>query len=254
LKVGVPLDWRIVLAVGIVMLAGVAKGITGLGAPIVATPILALLYDDLPTAIAVMIAPTVLTDVMLLAWYLPHYRESVRLIPFVLFGLAGIVFGTQLLVSIDEAILRTILGAVITVFVLTSWFNRLPVLSKPTARIAGLPIGFIAGALQGSVGASGPLITMYLFSLGMSREVFLFAINAIFLVLDTTQVVALQRAGLYTPDVVFLATLASVPLCLGVLVGFRAQKYVSDLRFRQGVLVLLTLTAIALFVRSFSQL
>jgi len=253
-ELGVPLDWRIILAVMIVVLAGLAKGITGLGAPIVATPVLALLYDDLATAIAVMIAPTVLTDVMLLARYLPQYRESVRLVPFVLVGLGGIIIGTQLLVSIDEVILRIGLGVVITVFVIMSWFNRLPVLSKPTARIAGPFIGLTAGALQGSVGASGPLVTMYLFSLGMSRAAFLFAINAIFLIMDTTQVVALQLVGLYTPGVILLTALASVPLCLGVIVGFRTQRYVSDLRFRQGVLALLTLTAISLLVRSLSQL
>jgi uncharacterized protein len=185
---------------------------------------------------------------------LPQYRESVRLVPFVLLGLGGIIFGTQLLVSVDEVILRIGLGVVITVFVVMSWFNRLPVLSKPTARIAGPFIGLTAGALQGSVGASGPLVTMYLFSLGMSRAAFLFAINAIFLILDTTQVVALQLVGLYTPGVILLAALASVPLCLGVIVGFRTQRYVSDLRFRQGVLALLTLTAVSLLVRSFSQL
>ena len=95
---------------------------------------------------------------------------------------------------------------------------------------------------------------MYLFSLDMSRAAFLFAINAIFLILDTTQVVALQLVGLYTLGVILLAALASVPLCLGVIVGFRTQRYVSDLRFRQGVLALLTLTAISLLVRALSQL
>lgn len=57
-------------------------------------------------------------------------------------------------------------------------------------------MGLLAGALQGSAGASGPLIAVYLFGLGLERLVFLFSINALFFVLDTTQCVTLRQSGL----------------------------------------------------------
>lgn len=240
------LDWRLAVALGSLLLAGLAKGITGLGPPLIATPILAVLYGDLAAAIALVIAPTVLTDMMLLARSAREYRHVVRLIPYLLFGVFGILLGAQLLVRLDQTLLKSVLGCLVLVFVVTSWLDLLPRLSPRAARLAGSPLGFLAGALQGAVGASGPVSVMYLLSTAASRQAFLFSINAVFLVLDSTQVAALYGLGLYTADLSLQAVVSALVLVPAVLLGFKLHDRVDDRLFRRGVLLILALTGASL--------
>src|SRR5687767_8595858 len=165
---GFAVDWRLAVALTVVFLASFAKGVAGLGVPIIATPILTSLYD-LRTAILISSLPMLLSDVPFVIRGLPHYREAARLVPFVLLGLPGIVLGAHLLVTVRESLLAAVLGTTVLVFVLTSWFNALPTLSPRLARVAGPLVGFVAGTIQAASGASGPLVTMYLLSIGIPR-------------------------------------------------------------------------------------
>src|SRR5689334_21202402 len=124
-ELAVPLDWRLLVAVGAICVAGFAKGVAGLGVPIIATPILALLYD-LKTAIVMMTLPTMLSDLPFVITGRRHYREAGPVVPFIGAAMVGIVIGTQLLIRLDERLLAGVLGVVIAFFVVTSWFNALP--------------------------------------------------------------------------------------------------------------------------------
>ncbi|MBI4493385.1 MAG: sulfite exporter TauE/SafE family protein [Chloroflexi bacterium] len=250
---GVPLDWRLVVALGAIFFASFAKGVAGLGVPIIATPILASLYD-LRTAIVIVTLPMLLSDVPFVVRGLSLWRETIRLLPYALFGLVGIVVGARLLVTLSEAFLAAVLGSVVALFVVTSWFNALPLLSPRVARIVGPPLGLFAGVVQSSAGASGPLTTMYLLSLGIPRHIFLFAINATFQALDTTQFAALAQLGLYTPGLTNLAVLACLPMALGVFLGIKAYKHVDDALFRRVILAILALSAANLFARAAADL
>lgn len=252
-ELGVPIDARLLLVWGAIFLGSYSKGVVGLGVPMIATPIIASLYD-LPTAVAVVALPMLLSDLPFVILGLRHYREATRVTPFVLLGLVGIFIGAQLLVTVDDRLLAAVLGTVIAVFVVTSWFHVLPVLSRRTARIVGPPLGLVAGVIQGSAGASGPLTAMYLFSLGIPRHVFVFTVNAIFQVLDTTQFAALWRLGLYASGLMWLAVLSCVPMAIGLVLGFKTQQYVNDEAFRRVILILLALSAAHLFVRVVSRL
>lgn len=233
----------------VILLGGFTKGVAGQGLPLVATPVLAVLYD-LRTAIVINALPTVLSDVPIILAGLPHLRQAVRFLPFVTCGLVGILLGAQLLVSVDQAILAAVLASVVTLFVGTSWFNVLPVLSHRVGRIIGPPMGLLAGLTQGSAGASGPLASMYLLSIGTPRHLYFFSINLIFQVLDTWQVFALLQVGLYTPGLATLGLLICVPTGVGMVLGFKAQRHVNDLLFRRVILVILLLAAANLLGRA----
>jgi uncharacterized membrane protein YfcA len=251
--VDLPLDWRAALPVAVVAIAGLSKGITGLGSPAIAVPALALVYR-LPAVVATMILPTVVSDLMMLARFVRHARFSPALLAFAGSGLAGIVVGTRVLVAANPDVLKVALACVVVVFVAFSWRGRMPVLGGRWELPLSVGLGLAAGVLQGSTGASGPLVTIYLFSLRLPREAFLFSINAVFLALDSTQLAALQRSGLITPARAELAALAVVPLALGVVAGIALQRRVDDLLFKRAVLAALTFVAVGLLSQALIRL
>ncbi|MEE8161095.1 MAG: sulfite exporter TauE/SafE family protein, partial [Acidobacteriota bacterium] len=121
-------DFRLLIAVLAVLLAAATKGISGIGLPVVATPILAVLYD-LPTAIAVAILPTALSDMPILYTYRSEWRQALRFIPMIAGGMAGVFIGTQILIRVNQELLKAALGLGVLLFVVISWFHLLPRLS-----------------------------------------------------------------------------------------------------------------------------
>ena len=249
----IAVDWRLGLAFGIVLLAGLSKGVTGLGAPALALPVLALAYP-FKLVVAVLVLPTIASDVLMLVRLWRHATGLRRLAVFAVCGLVGIVVGTNVLVRANPNVLKALLGVVVLVFVGTSWAGRMPSLTGRSERVAGGATGLVAGALQGSAGASGPLVAMYLFDLGLDRLAFLFSINALFFVLDTTQFTTLHQVGLITGGTLVLALLAGVPLLLGVGGGLALQRRIDDAVFRRIILCVLGLVGAGLVAQSILQL
>ncbi len=243
------IDLRLLVGALAVLVGGATKGITGIGLPVVATPILAILYD-LPTAIAVVILPTVLTDSALLYRFRDQWREARRLIPIIPPALVGIVIGTQILVRVDQQLLKIVLGSAVLLFVVMSWFQVVPRLGDRFARRWGPGVGLAAGVLQGASGTSAPVVTMFFFQINLAKAPFLFLINAFFFLVDTAQVASLFSVGIYTPRL-FLFSAAIGCLALPVLfLTLRLQERISDQQFRKAVLLVLTLTGVILVVNS----
>ncbi len=247
---GFPLDWRLPVAAAAILVAGIAKGITGMGIPIAGVPILVALYGDLRMVLVVTILGSATADIPLLWRYRARWRDATMLIGFGVLGIAGIVLGTQVLNYVRPAILSGVLAAVVAVFIVLSWLNRIPTMDQRLAARIGPLVGLVCGLLQGSVGAAGPVTTSYLLSTRLSRESFLFAINATFFVLDWTQFFSLQRLGLTTPQVAAASVAVVVIVFAGLAIGFAIHDRINDRVFRRGVLVMLTAAAVALVTRA----
>jgi len=247
---GFPVDWRLAVAAAAILIAGIAKGITGMGIPIAGVPILVALYGDLRMVLVVTILGSATADIPLLWRYRARYRDATMLIGFGVLGIVGIVLGTQILAFVRPAILSAVLAAVVVAFIVLSWLGRIPTMDQRLAARIGPLVGLVCGLLQGSVGAAGPVTTSYLLSTRLSRESFLFAINATFFVLDWTQFFSLQRLGLTTP-LVFAGSLAVVVIVFaGLGIGFAIHDRIDDKVFRRGVLVMLAAAAVALITRA----
>ena len=165
----VPLDWRIAPACAAILLAGIAKGVTGMGMPIVGVPILVALYGDLRMVLVVTILSTAVTDIPMVWRYRDRLPDAKMLIGFLIAGAIGIVIGTQVLSIVRTAYLAALLALVVFVFVGVSWLGRVPTVSRAAAARWGPAIGLVCGVLQGSAGAAGPLTSSYLLSVQLSR-------------------------------------------------------------------------------------
>ncbi len=233
-----------------VVLAGLAKAVTGMGLPVAGVPILVALYGDLRLVLLTTILGTVLTDIPMLWRYRANARDSRMLAGFLIAGLTGIVIGTHILTFVKAAVLAGVLALVVIAFIIVSWIGRVPTMPRAVAARVGPLVGLVCGVLQGSAGASGPVVTSYLVSTQLPRASFLFAINAIFFTLDATQFVTLQQLHLTTAAIWTGAVLILALVSAGMALGFAVQSRIDDVLFKRGVLVMLAFAALGLIVRA----
>jgi uncharacterized membrane protein YfcA len=253
IDIGVPVDIRLALAVLTIVLAGVAKVVTGMGIPVAGLPILVALYGDLRLVLISTILATALADVPMLYKFRKSWREASILVGFILCGLVGIVLGsTVILPYVKTPILCAVLAVVVVAFILVSWFGKMPTMSRTIAARVGPLIGLICGLLQGSAGASGPVVTSYLVSSQLTRAGFLFSINAIFFALDWTQFTTLHIKYATTPDMWITSVAIAILAFAGMGIGFAIQKHINDVVFKRAVLVMLAFAAAGLIVRAAS--
>ncbi len=250
IDLGLPIDWRLLIAFVTLFLAGITKAVTGIGVPVAGVPVLVALYGDLRLTLLVTILSTAVSDIPMLWRYRRQYREAAPLRSFLLFSIAGIFIGTKILTLVNPAILCGLLAALVVVFIPVSWFGKVPTMSPALAARLGPFLGLLCGIVQGTAGASGPIVTSFLISIKLSRESFLFAIIAMFSVLDWTQFVSLQLLHQTTAAIAVISVAFLIVVFAGMAIGFAVQKHINDLVFRRGVLVMLAIAAAGLIVRA----
>lgn len=239
------ITWREGVAALALFLGAFAKGLTGIGLPSVAIPVLAGLYD-VRTAVILLSLPNLFTNIVLIARGWSHVGMVRGHLGLILAGVIGVLAGVRLLYTLPQAPLSFVLGVVTFAFVANSLLNPAFRLPKRVARALEPAVGLLAGGLQGSTGVSGPLLTMYLYSIGLPKEQFVFLITVLFQLFSTTQFLGLLARHVYTPSVVLAAGLSGIPIAAGFALGVRLQGRISQVAFNRFILALLTLTAFRL--------
>lgn len=245
-----PIDWRLAVSIVTLLIAGVAKAVTGMGVPVAAVPVLVALYGDLRMVLVVTILATVVSDIPMLWKYRSRYRDAMMFSGFVIAAIIGVIIGTRILVFVNPAILSGVLALVVIAFIVVTWLGRLPTLSRSMASRISPLIGLLCGTLQGAAGAAGPLTTSYLISIDLPRESFLFAIIFLFSITDFTQFFTLQALHLTTLPVFAASVGILVLVFIGMGLGFKIQSRINDVVFKRGVLLMLAVATVGLLYRA----
>jgi uncharacterized membrane protein YfcA len=130
------------------LLAGTVKGIVGMGFPAVSLALLTL-YFGLEDAMALMIAPSLLTNIMQAAAGGSFRTLFGRLWPLLVAILAGVWAGTWVLAGSDAGLLAALLGAMILAYgiygLATPSLPELVRHERPVSVLVGLVNGIVTG-------------------------------------------------------------------------------------------------------------
>ena len=223
-------------------LGGVMKGATGVGAPLVAVPLLTMFYD-LQTAIVLFAIPNCVPNLWQ-GWRFRHHRLDNRFVTrLFVCGAIGTAIGTAMLISLPSKWLVLVLVLSVYSYVVFRLAQPRWQLSMPAAQSLVAPVSAIAATLQGATGISAPVSVTFLNAMKLERASFISSISIFFLSVSAIQLPALMLLGLLTTDKLLLGTLALVPLFAGMPVGNLLARNLSRERFDQ--LILLGLTAVA---------
>lgn len=221
---------------------GFLKGATGAGAPIIAVPVLALLYN-VQTAVVLFVMPNIISNAIQAVQYRKEQVDRRFALIFALAGLIGAGVGTILLASFSSAFLMRLIAAAVLLYVGFRLLRPDWKLEFSTAKRLAAPAGFFAGILQGSAGISAPISITFLNAIKLERAQFIAIISIFFLAMGLLQLPLLVWYELMTWQRFFESCFALIPLALFMPVGSYVGRHVSQSVFDTAVLILLTLLA-----------
>ena len=199
--------------------AATIHGAIGIGYPMIATPLLAMV-TDVRTAILILVIPTIALNIINIVQG-GGWRKSIGLYwPLAVYGAAGSFIGTRLLVVISPETFRPLLAAAILLYLNADrlgigfpWVKRYP---KGATAIFGLSAGFLGG----TVNVMLPALVIFALEMKMEKNTMIQVFNFCFLFGKLIQGVVFAQAGFFTVEILHIAlplTLVSVVVLLSAI-------------------------------------
>lgn len=234
-----------------VFLAGLIHGTLGLGFPLVATPLLALVVD-VQSAIMITLLPTVTVNIASIikggGW-----SESVgRFWPLALCAVIGSVLGTHLLILSDPAPFKLLLAILVVLYLWVSnfktlkmgWLNNRPVCSM-------MIFGLIAGLAAGTTNVMVPILIIFALELALPPTVMVQTFNLSFLGGKLSQILVFAASGLLTIKLLITTMPLAVVALMALTLGMFMRGKISTEIYRTIVKRVLLVLAVLLIAQYF---
>ena len=240
------LAWQELLIIAIALAAGgTAKGLTGLGLPMVAVPVLAG-FLGVERAVMIMIMPVLVLNIWL-SWTLRDCRHEVPEMPRLLLpSIPGVLLGAGILYLANERILATGLAIWILVYLVRRLFSPTLTLAGDARHRAAPMVGFGAGAMQAATGISAPVLVPYVDALGLSSRGYVFAVATVFSMLSGTHFIVMMSLQAYSLEQLAQSMLAVIPAIAFVPLGTKLRSLIEPQVFTRIIRVLMFIMAMRL--------
>jgi uncharacterized membrane protein YfcA len=230
------------------ILAGLVKGVSGMGLPTVAMGVLGAMMSPLSAA-SLLIVPSFVTNV----WQLftgPSFAALIaRLWLMMLAIMVGTVFGARLLVSADTRWTTMALGAVLAAYAGFSLLAR-PLAVVPNVERWLAPLtGLVTGVIAGATGVFSIPAVPYLQALGLSKDDLVQALGLSFTVSTIALAIGLAHGGAFEFRGVMASALAVAPAFLGMAFGQAVRHRIRADTFRRWFLICLVVLGLDLALR-----
>ena len=235
-------------AAAVLALAYFVRGISGFGSGLIAVPLLALRFP-LPEVVPFMLLADFGAAALVggISLHAVAWSEIRRLLPATV---AGVVLGTQLLVSLPPALLLTLLGAFVLAFALRSLLLKQHGF-RPASRHWAWPAALTGGAVSGLFGTGGPPYVIYLSHRINEKGSLRATLSALFFLEGLLRIVTFLIAGLLVGVEVWRHALFAAPVIVAALyLGSHVHARLSDRQMLQGVSLLLLGSAVSLLVKA----
>lgn len=235
------LSGELAFTVAVAASGGLLMGFTGFGSTLVMVPLLAFAWG--PTeAVAIATLISIIGST-------PLYPDAVRtakwpeIWPAVAGSLIAIPVGTTLLLSLDPAATRRLMGAVVVItalIMLRGWRYQ-----GPRGRLASAGFGVLGGFTNGFFGIGAPAVTMYYLSAAVPAAVQRANILIVLLGFTAATIVALIVGGAVSVSTLARSALLMIPFAAAAWVGGALFRLAPDAVYRTVALWLLTAMGVA---------
>lgn len=234
------------LVVIIVAIAALVRALLGFGEALIAVPLLAFILPVKTVApLATLVSMTVATLFLMTEWRHVHVRSAALLL---VSTIPGIPIGLWVLTRVDEAIVKTVLGALIASFSAYSLIAPRPP-SLVNDRSAAL-FGFVAGITGGAYGMNGPAVAIYGTLRRWPGHEFRATLQGYFLPASAAGMIGFWLSGLWTRDVTSYYLAALPAIVAATLSGRMLHQRLQGRRFIVVVHIALIIIAAMLLVQT----
>lgn len=221
------------IIIGVFLLAGVIKGVIGLGLPTIAMGLLSMTMEP-AIAASILIIPSLVTNI----WQLligPQFIELIKR----LWGLmAGIIIGTlwSFLPSLTETSGWTLpaLGVVLVLYGIWGLLaKKMPAIGKSERWLSPL-VGYLTGVITAATGVFVIPAVPYLQTLKLNKDALIQALGLAFTVSTLALAIKLWRSDQQEFVDYGLSFIALLPALIGMYLGQYLRKIMSENVFRRG--------------------
>ncbi|MDA1101964.1 MAG: TSUP family transporter [Proteobacteria bacterium] len=152
------------------------KGISGLGLPLTAIPVMAG-YMEVDRAVAIMVLPGVILNFWLLWTYRAHAVRIANLPAVTVVAVLSVALGAWVLSEAPETYLLIFLCLWLGLYLLRVLLKLWVDLPLGKNRLTQFIAVSAAGLVQGSIGMAGPILAPYLHSLDLKQPQYVFAVS-----------------------------------------------------------------------------
>ena len=226
-------------------MGGILKGATGVGAPLVAVPVMAT-FQDVRFAVAVFVLPNLITNFIQAIAYRKALKNKIFLFTLSASAATGAFAGSLALYQASTSLLELIMAVLVLVYIGFRFYKPDWQLSMQTARQINIPVGILAGFLQGALGISAPATLTFLNAIKFERSEFIVIVSAFFFTMSVIQLPTLTYLGIMKIDHYMLGFLAVIPLVISMPIGAIILRHASQDLFDKLILFILLGVAIKL--------
>ncbi|MDA1173998.1 MAG: sulfite exporter TauE/SafE family protein [Chloroflexi bacterium] len=215
------------------------QGATGFGFVIVAAPVLTSFMAPTLAVPVLVVEGFVMSAILMSRVYRDARPKRVALMS--LFGVAFIPLGTLLLVTLDENVIKVVLGLVVgvTAVAMLGGFQR----TAGNEQVASVPVGMASGLLMGSTGLAGAPVILFFANQGLDPRQFRANITAYLLVVGLFALPSFLVGGVLTRDVLVLAAALTPGAVGGLFTGIWLSSRISTVLFRRLALMVVLVAA-----------
>jgi hypothetical protein len=241
----------VLLVTAAFLFAGVIKGVTGFGLPTVTLGILAL-TRPLPEAMALMLAPALVTNVWQALVGPALWTVLRRLRGFLVAAAAGALAGASVLARSDALMLSGLLGLLLmasAALSLSGW--PMPPPGAARERWVSPLMGGLSGLLTGMTGSFLMPAAPYFAALRLPPQEFIQGFGLGVVAATLAMAVGMAGGGLLPPELGLASIAGVVPALLGMAAGQRLRRRMSEALFRKVVQAALGMLGAYLAFRAF---
>jgi uncharacterized membrane protein YfcA len=241
--------WQWALGALCAIFVGVAKtGMPGFG--ILVVPLMVFVVGSARASAGWLLPILCAADVFAIAYY-RRQAQARRLFELALWVVLGMV-GGWLALGLPDPVMRRLVGVIILLMVAAHlWRKRRGERAVPAGWHHGAPYGVGAGFATVVANAAGPVMNLYLLSQRLPKDEFIATGAWFFFLINLSKVpIYVQKGGMITRTSLLFGACMVPAVGLGALLGLGVIRKLPQGMFEKVVLVLTTVAAILLLVRS----
>lgn len=232
------------------LVAGIVKGVIGLGLPTVSLALLTATLG-LPQAMALLLGPSLVTNL----WQAVVGGHGVailrRIWPFLLMATTTVWLGASALTRVDVALLSALLGILLIAYAAINLAGFQPTVTAGQETWVGLLVGLANGVLTGMTGSFVLPGVLFLQAIGLPRDMLIQSLGMLFTASTFALAIALQGNALLTIELGMLSAAAVVPAIGGMTVGRLVRDRLSEKTFRRAFFIALLILGAYIITRAF---
>lgn len=233
---------------GVFLVAGVVKGVTGMGLPTVAVALLSFVMTPIEAA-GLLIVPSLFTNVWQLVSGAPLYPLWRRLWPMMAGICAGTLAGGVFLQ--DGGLAAGLLGLALAAYALMGLFSVQWTVAADSEHWLAPLAGAVTGVLSSVTGVFVLPAVPYLQALGLRRDDLVQAMGLAFTVSTMALATSLAAHDAWQMSMAGASFAAQIPAIAGMWLGQRVRGRLDPLVFRRCLLSVFLLMGMYLAVTSF---